>query len=111
MFKVQRNKKTPNVVEFYHKEYKDGKEPEITLDENDGTLILYKTFKKGPIEINVLFQVKTKKEKRSVTDEEMTFLASQFDEKCSHFADEGRIMYCLMDYDWFESGYNRHKFT
>ena len=110
MFKVQRNKKTPNIVEFYHKEYKEGKEPEITLDETDGTLTLYKTFKRVPIEINVMFQVIAKKEKKKRTKENIYLLKAQLSEKCTDFGDEGRIVSSFSDYRWFESGYNRHDF-
>ncbi len=110
MFEVRRNQKTPNIVEFYHKEYKEGKEPEITLNEDDGTLTLYKTFKRTPVQINVLFEVKMKKEKRRRTKEETNILRSQLSEKCTHLADEGRIIESFMDYNWFESGYNRRDF-
>ena len=110
MFKVQRNEKTPNIVEFYHKEYKEGKEPEITLNEDDGTLILYKTFKRTSVQINVLFRMSMKKEKRRITEEEKQYFMSQIKEKCSHMGDTLRINEALMDYNWFETDYNRCDF-
>ena len=110
MFQVRRNQKTPNMVEFYHKEYKDNKEPEITLDENTGNLIIYKTFKRVLIEIDVMFYIISKKEKRLVAEEENKKFMSQLKAKCGHMADALRINEALMDYDWFESGYNRRDF-
>lgn len=105
MFKVQRNEKTPNIVEFYSEEYKDGKEPEITLDEETGSLILYKTFKHVPIEINVMFEVKMKREKRKRTEDEKKLLKSQLAQKCSHSGDEIRIISSFNDYYSFETSH------
>lgn len=110
MFQVRRNQKTPNIVEFYHKEYKEGKEPEITLDEKDGNLVLYKTFKNGPVSVNVIFYINAKIEKRRNTEEERKNFMFQLKEKCSHMGDALRINEALMNYNWFESDYNRRDF-
>ena len=90
MFRVQRNKKTPNIVEFYHKEYKDGKEPEITLNEIDGKLILYKTFKRTLVEVNIMPVIIEKRRK-------------QIHSKCTHSSDFGRIYLSFNAYREFVS--------
>lgn len=110
MFEVRKNQKTPNIVEFYNKEYKKGKEPEITLDEKTGKLIIYKTFNNFRIEVNAISRVNSKKERRRNTEKERNEFICQLKAKCPHIGDALRIKEALMDYNWFESGYNRHNF-
>ncbi len=103
MFRVQRNKKTPNIVEFYHKEYKDGKEPEITLNEIDGKLILYKTFKRTLVEVNIMPVIIEKRRKQFMTQEQSILLESQIHSKCTHSSDFGRIYLSFNAYREFVS--------